>query len=348
MLRILIIALFATLVSYASTEFSILYKIEKGGKKLGFYEVNFSKSDLNSYSYGAANRLEMFSTKSIKYLDDGLKTVTFSKNKKAQNFNVATKLSAIDSSTRKKYDRKFKKVKGDDMLFITKDGSKGIELFNKRAITVKTIDEFLNDIYYSKLNYEKFILFDKLGVMKMIAKVKKEVNAIIIENASKEKAYLKITLDGNKPVSLQSMLSNWNATTEVSGVFKEYKVDLAKIMGASYGSKIKDANVEFSKVKKLKKYYQLEGTVSFKLPKNLADAKPYKQSAYCKKELKRAKIKHKKINIENSQCIANIKTKAKIKDLKKDILSELIKEHEQLKVTKKIKFKKDSIVYEVL
>ncbi|MCW8837134.1 MAG: hypothetical protein OQK11_00385 [Thiovulaceae bacterium] len=348
MLRIILIALFATVLTFANNEFSILYKIDKGGKKLGYYEVNLGSSNVSSNSYGASNRLEMFSTKNIDYIENGYKKITFSKNNKSYNFNVITKLSVIDQDIRKKYNRKFKKVKGDDMLFITKDAKNGIELFNKRATIVKTIDEFLSDIYHQKLDYDKFILFDKLGVMKMVAKVVKEPNAIIIENSSKKKEYMKITLKGNEPISIKSMLSNWSATAVASGKYKKYEVDLAKIVAKRYSSKLKGSNIEFSKIKKSGKYYNLNGTISFALSPKLLDEKSYKQNAYCKSELKKAKIKHKKINISNSQCVADIKMKSKIKDLKRDILDELVKEHEQLKVTKKIKFQDDKIIYEVL
>lgn len=346
-MKVLIIALLMSVLTYAD-EFSVLYKVEKGEKKLGFYELNMGSSDISSNSYGAANRLEMFSTKNIKYTKDGLKVVSFEKNKKTQNFNVVTKLSVLDNDTKNKFDRKFKKVKGDEMLFITKEGKNGIELFNKRPTVIKTIDEFLNDVYYKKVNYDTFILFDKLGVMKMVAKLEKKADSIIIENSAKKKPYMKITLEDGIPVSLTSLVSNWNLTAIKSGVFKEYEVDLSKMISKSFSSKLMGSHVEFTDVDKYKKHYNLNGVMTFALPESLADAKPYKQNAFCKQELKKAKIKFKKIKIENSECVAKIKLKAKISELKQDILSELIKEHEQLKITKKIKFKKDSIVYGVL
>jgi len=49
----------------------------------------------------------------------------------------------------------------------------------------------LSDIYFGDVNYDKFILFDKLGVMKMVAKVSKEANILTITNASKNKPYTK-------------------------------------------------------------------------------------------------------------------------------------------------------------
>ena len=348
MLKFILIFIFATVTLFANNEFSLLYKVEKGSKKLGYYELNLGSGNISANSYGAANRLEMFSTKTIEYKEVGSKVVTFFKNKKDYKFDVVTKLSVLDKKTLKKYDRKFKKVKGDDMLFITKDGKSGIELFNKRATVVKTIDEFLNDLYYKKVDYDKFILFDKLGVMKMVARVIKKQDYIIIENSYKKKPYMKIVLKDGVPVSLNSMVSNWNATAVASGVFKEHKVDLGEIVAKSLSSKLKGSSLEFSSIKKSKKYYSLKGNISFPLSSDMRDAKTYKQVAYCKKALKKAKLKHGKIKIENSQCIADIKLKRKISELKKDILSELIKENKQLKITKKIKFKKDSIVYGVL
>lgn len=346
-MKIIIFAILVSVITYAS-EFSILYKVDKGTKKLGFYELNIGSSDISSNSYGAANKLEMFSTKKIKYVKDGLKIISFEKNNKTEDFKVVTKLSALDSSTKKAFNRKFKKVKADNMLFVTQEGKSGIELFNKRPTIIKTIDEFLNDLYYKKIDYDKFILFDKLGVMKMVAKVEKQADSIIIENYYKKEPYMKITLKDGVPVLLTSLVSNWSLSAIKSGVFKEYEVDLGKMIAKSYSTKLNGSHVEIYDIKKYKKYYNLRGLMSFALPDDLIEQKRYKQKMFCKKEMKKANIRAKKIDIKDSECVVKIKLKAKISDLKRDILSELVKKHEQLKITKKIKFKKDSIVYGVL
>jgi len=348
MLKMVFFTLILCVSSYANSEYSLLYKVEKGSKKLGHYEVNLAKTQLSSKSYGASQRLEMFSTKKIDFVQEGFKKVHFVKNKKVHTFNVVTELSALDKQTKEKYDRKFKKVKGNNMLFITKEGKNTIDLFNKRATVVKTLEELLSDLYYNNLKYDTFILFDKLGVMKMVAKVVKKTNEVVIQNHSKKKPYMKITLENGVPVSIESLVSNWRLTAVAKGVFKEYSVDLDKMLAKSYTSKISGSRVEFSKVKKAGKFYNLDGKISFDLAKELFSEKGYKQNAYCKKQLKQAHIKHKKIKIQNNQCVATLKVKAKISDLKKEILSELTQKHPQLKITKKIKFKNNNIVYKVL
>ncbi len=352
MIRILLINILLIVMAYASGEYSMLYKVEKGSKKLGYYEVNFAKESIDSYSYGAANRLTMFSTKRVNYEKDGFKTVTFSKNKKVEKFNVVTKISALDKSVKKELDRKFKKVKGEDMLFITKEGKKRVELFNKRKIIIKTLDELLSDIYYNRINYTKFILFDKLGVMKMIAEVKKDTDSITIVNGSKSVDYMKIELKGTTPISIKSLVSNWSLSVIKSGEFKEHEVDLNKIVSKSYRRTLSDelqsSTVEFDKSKKTKSYYELTGTISYALSSEMAGKKSYKQKEHCKKLFKKSRVKFKKITLEDGFCKADIKFKVKTKKLKKTVLEELTKEYKQLKITKKIKFNKNSITYEVL
>ena len=348
-IKIIMILMFISTTLLFSDSFSFLYKVEKSGKKLGYYEVNLSKDEVASYSYGAANRLEMFSTKKVTYIKDGLKYVDFKKNKKMQKFIVATKVSALDAKLKKQYDRKFKKVKNDKMLFITKDTKKRIELFNKRATIVKTFDELLADIYNDKLSYEKFILFDKLGVMKMVASVTKESHSITITNATKHKPYMKITLDKTIPTKIESLLSTWSVTLEKSGTLQEHKVDLNDVVSKSYVKSFKkelhSAKVSFTKTKKS---YELSGEISYILPADKKGIKSYKQKEYCKKIFKKSKIKFKKLKVKDGTCLANIKTTLKMKQLKKSILEELTKEYPQLKMTKKVKFNKNSITYEVL
>jgi len=351
-IKLIMILLMMSVLTHAGENFSFLYKIEKGGKKLGYYEVNLAKDSVVSNSYGAANRLEMFSTKKTTFIKDGIKNVDFTKNKKTYKFIVVTKVSALDTDLKKQYDRKFKKVKNNEMLFITKNTKKRIELFNKRKTTIKTFDELLADIYNNNLTYDKFILFDKLGVMKMVAKVTKESDAIVITNASKNKPYMKITLDGQVPTKIESLLSNWSATLEKSGTFKEHKVDLIEMVSKSYVNalkpELKTALVEFTKTKKTKSSYEFSGHITYTLSPDISAQKTYKQKEHCKKLFKKSKVKFKKIKLEVGSCVANIKATIKIKKLKKDILEVLTKKHKQLKMTKKIRFNKNSITYEVL
>lgn len=350
-LNLIMILMLTSIISYASDSFSVLYKVEKDGKKLGHYEVNMGKDEVSSNSYGAANRLEMFSTKKVIFSKDGLKNVEFTRNKKKQMFIVATKVSALDADLKKKYDRKFSKVQNDEMLFITKDTKKRIELFNKRKTVVKTFDELLSDIYYSKVSYNKFILFDKLGVMKMVAELSISGDSVTVTNASKNKPYMKITLSNGIPTKIESLLSSWSATAQTSGVLKEHILDLNQVVSKSYVKDLKkelsSATVTFTKAKKSRKSYEFSGELAYILPSDITTEKSYKQKEYCKKLFKKSKVKFKKIAIANGSCTANIKAKMSIKELKESVLEMLIKEHEELKITKKVKFNKDSITYEV-
>ena len=351
-LKLIVLVLIISTISHASGGFTILYKIEKGSKKLGYYDTTFTEDSIVANSYGASDRLEMFSSKKITFVKDGLKNVEFFKNKKSQKFIVATKVSSLDKALRKKYDRKFKKVKDDAMLFITRDSKKRIELFNKRKTVVKTLDEFLADIYNGRVSYDKFILFDKLGVMKMVAGVSKSADTVTITNASKKKPYMKITLDKNIPLKIESLLSTWVATMEKSGVAQMHTLDLNTLVSKSYKSGLKkdlqNAEVTITKAKKTKNSYNFSGEISFALASDMTSKKSYKQKEYCKKLLKKSKVKFKKLSLHDGICTAEIKINMKIKKLKKDVLKLLIQDYPQLKMTKKIQFNKNSITYEVL
>ncbi len=347
-IRVYLLLILLMTLSHADSNFSILYKIDKGEKKLGYYETTFSDAGVSANSYGAANRLEMFSTKNVIWEKEGLKKVHFSKNKKYFDFIVATKLSALDAQTRKSYDRKFKKVKNDSMLFITKEGKKRIELFNKRKIVIKTLDELLSDIYNDKLTYDKFILFEKLGVMKMVASVSKSDDAVIITNASKHKPYMKISLTKNLPIKIESLLSNWSATLQKSGVAEIREVSFQDIIKKSLSDDLKGATLSLLKVKKTKISYELSGKLAFTLTDNISSKKSYKQKEYCKKLLKKSHFKLKKISVKSGTCSAEFKKTLKLKQLKKTLLESLTKQYPQLKMTKKIKFNKNNITYEVL
>jgi len=348
MIKFIVFLLFIVSLSSANDNYSIVYKIEKGGKKLGLYSVNFKENSISTNSLGASNRLEMFSSKKITYISDGHKSIKFEKGKELYNFDVVTKMNALSAELKKSFSRKFKKVKGEEMLFITKSGKSGIELFNKRKTIIRTFDELLNDIRLSKLNYEKFILFDKLGVMKMIAKIKKSSNEIVIINASKKKGYMKITLQNNIPIQIDSLLSNWSAKAILNGELSEHKVNLNETVSKSFHAKLdenlKSALINFDKIKVKKAYYNLFGTFSL----DMQSDKAYKQKILCKKLLKKSKVKFKSLKIQDDVCSAKITSKIKVKVLKKRVIKELSKQFPQLKTTKNVKFNKQSITYGVI
>lgn len=352
MLKFILLLGFVYVYSYASQNNAFLYKVEKDNKKLGHYTVVFNDEGIESKSYAASNRLKMFSSKKIVYLGKSIKAIAFTKGKTINKYNVTTNMDAIDKVTYKKFERKFKKVKGREMLFMTKDGKGGIELFNKRPIVIKTLDELLVDIYSSSLKYEKFILFDKLGVMKMIAKIQKVQDGIIIQNASKKKDYMKITIKNNVPIMLKSIVSNWKIVLVKNGKLEKTTIDLNQLFIKGLKEKLdnesKDVDFELSQVKQSKSFYEVRGKLKFSLPDDMQGDKSYKQKGFCKKVLKKMKLKSKMLKIQNGSCISDIKSKVKTKDIKKHILNTLGNEYPQLKITKEIEFRKNNIVYGVI
>ena len=339
-------------ITFANTNFAILYKVEKGDKKLGYYKTQVLDDTISSYSYGASNRLKMFSSKNITFIEPGYKKVVFSKGKQHIKFDVYTKLSPVNKKLQKQFARKFKKVKSDEMLFIRKYGKTGIELFNKRKTIIKTFDELLIDIYQDRVNYNKFILFDKLGVMKMVASLRREENTIIIRNFSKKKDYMQITIVNKVPTSIKSLLSNWSATAVIQGKVQTYDVAFKEILAHNLHyqlvAQLQDANIVFSRAKKVKSFYDLKGSISLNVPKEIADMKSYKQKEYFSNLLKKSKIKFRKVSLKNGVLKTEFKFKVKTLKLKKEILENLSTKYPELKMTKDIKFNKNNIVYGVI
>jgi len=333
----------------------MLFDVVKGKKELGYYEISIEASDskLITKSNGVADKVNFFVDKEITYIQDGYKQIVFKKNQKIESFEIKTKLSIIDKATKKEYDRKLKKVKQDSMLLITKTGKKRIELFNKRKIIIKTLDEVVADIVNEKVTYDKFILFDKLGVMKMVAKIVKNANGYTIVNSTKKKDYIGITTKNNVPQEIKSLVSNWKLTLINSGVYKEYTIDILSSLkdniGEFIGSDLEAAKFTLSsKMKTTKKHYLLKADLNLALPASQEAKKDYEKAKFCKTLLKKNGLKHQKIAIKNNSCVTQVNLKIDRKKYNKKIVNRLYQEHKQLKLSKKIKITKSSIKYKLL
>jgi len=208
---------------------SLFYKIQKGSKTLGYYEIDYKNSMILSKGYGGANQISYFADKKIEYISDGFSTYIFKKHKKVVKFKLYSKVDALDSSLSKKYSRKIRKVKNNNMLLLIKDQKKSIELFNKRKTLVLTLDEVLKLVSTSDFKEKKFILFDKSGVMKMIAKLVKVSDGYDIINRSKSTKYAHITIQNNKPIKISSYVADWSMVLEKYGQSKLKKVSKNKM-----------------------------------------------------------------------------------------------------------------------
>lgn len=336
----------------AGEDYSLLYKIEKGNKKLGNYSLVLNSKKITSKSSGVSNRLEIFSSKEISYIGSDIRKITFRKNKQIKKYTIITNKNAFNEELSKQYRRDLKKVKGQEMLFMIKEGDKGLELFNKRPTIIKTIDEVLADIYNSNLKYKKFILFDKLGVMKMIAKIKKIQDGFLIENALKKKAYIKITTKNKLPLKIKSMVSDWQAILVLNGSVSREKVDFSEFLVGMFNQKLNSVtnNLEVSleSMKKTNSFYDYKGEVNFLLLSSLQGRKAYQQKEICKGYLKKLKVKTQKLKVKDGFCNASIRSKVNIKEIKRDLLTFLSEKHPQLKISKNIYFNKNNITYEVI
>ena len=299
----------------SSGNISMIYTIDKGGKKLGAYEITFidKKNAIISKSYGVASKVSYFVDKKIIKRKDGYRVIAFTKNSKTDIFNLYTKLSAIDKETKSKYKRLLGKVKGKEMLLITKSNSSSTELFNKRPTRIYTLDEILKMVKDGTIKEGGFLLFDKSGVMKMIASIKKTEDGYMIVNKSKKSDYLSIEISNSKPVLIKSMVSDWSMKLSKVGVYKTYKLKSKRLKEiakeAMIGDLPSDADMDSVKIKISKTNYILK----------------YKNAKGKKKSIKTQKVY-----------------------IEKMALKELYAQYPILKKTKKYKIKKNTIYYKIL
>jgi len=350
---ILLIASFILFAVQLSANSSLFYKVHKGSKNLGYYEINYkdSKHKIISKSYGAANKIKFFVDKKIDFIQDGDKNIIFVKNKQRVEFNSKTKKSVLSKKLLKKYKRKIRKVKGDDMLLLTKKGKNSIELFNKRKINLLTLDEVLKFAVDGKVQEKNIILFDKLGVMKMIAKIVPTSTGFDIINKSKDVKYIKVTVKNNIPVQVKSYISNWSLDIYGAGEFKLNKIALDDIKSKIKTilndklSKVKNLNLlDIKKLKVKRTSYIVDYTAQLDYPSSVDNKK-----RYCVKTLRKfsKKVSHTQYN--DSNCIAILEKGLKKQEVIKPLEDDLIKKYPQLKYTKKIKVsKKGEIMYKVI
>jgi len=339
----------------ANSEFAMVFDVTKAQKKLGVYEIDFDTKSkkIQTYGSGVVSKVKFFTNKQIVYAKRGYKKVAFFKNNKKNIFHIWTKKSALDARLLKEYDRKFKKVKNDDMLFIQREGRDRIELFNKHHIIIKTLDEVLLDIYQKKIDYKTFILFDKMGIMKMVATIKQQQDKYIIVNKYKKKGYIEIQVKDNLPQTIKSLVSKWQMKLQKSGFYKEHTIEVAStlkdVVAKQLKSDLKDATITIDpKLKTTRSLYRFFATLQIPLPSDITTQKKYKQARYCKKLLKHNRLKEKKVMIENGSCVATIAMKVSRKKYNKEMKAKLEKEHKELKRTHKIRFVKSTVKYKTL
>ena len=350
----LLVVLFI-LVGCLSANSSLFYKVHKGSKALGYYEINYNdkKGYIKTKSYGVASKVKFFVNKDIKYMGDGYRQIVFKKNKDIRRFEIRTQKDKIDKSILKQYrslSTKLKKVKGNDMLLLTKEGKRGIELFNKRATYLLTLEEVLKSIIDNNIQKD-FLLFEQLGVQKLKAKLKKTATGYDIINKSKQTKYIKIDVKNGIPVLVKSYVSDWSITIYGAGQFKLKKVSLNEIKDKLLDdirlklAKYNDLSLKrIEKVKSTKKAYIVYYRAKVTYPSDITDKK-----RYCNKAYKRVSKKASNIEYENGSCTVTLRADIKSKKVIDDFKSKLIANYPQLKFTKKIKVsKKGAIMYKVI
>ena len=348
MLKFIVGFIFLAGTLYANT--SLLYKVKKGQKDLGYYEINYNdkKDYIKTKTYGVVDKVKFFLNKKIKYINKGHRNIKFTKNKNSVEFDIQTKLKLIDKNIQDKFQRKFKKVKGDDMLLITKKGNKNIELFNKRPTTVLTLEEVLRIALGKEIKKQNIILFDKSGVMKMIAQIVPTKEGFDIINKSKDKKYIKVVIENGLPVLVKSYVSDWSMKIYGAGEFKKQKIDksvvdtkIKEMIINNLDKKDSATLVGLDNVKKSKKGYLATYTLKFDYPSDVGNKK-----RYCNKIYKKYSKKGKNIEYNDNSCKVTVKSKFSNKEVVAPFIDQLIKNYPQLKLTKKYKVsKKGSIMY---
>jgi len=343
-----IIFFILSFLTFLSANTSLMYKVYQGNKQLGLYEIDYNTNGIVSKSYGVANKIKFFVDKKIDYIKSGYKNVKYIKNNQKVLFDVWTKKSVLPNNLLKRYKRNLRKVKKDDMLLLLKNGKKNIELFNKRKTNILTLDEVIKIALDNKIKNTNFLLFDKMGVMKMIAKIVPTNEGFDIINKSKSKKYIKVIIKNNIPVEIKSYLSNWSLKIYGAGKFKVEKIsknELKNFIKNTLDKKFDNIAIkEIKKFKIKKKYILVYYIANLKMDNISADVK-----RVCFKSFKKYSKKVTKLHLNNNICEANLQTKISKKDIIDKIVDKLVKKYPQLKYTKKIKVtKKGVILYKIL
>ena len=298
-----------------------VYEVSKNDKKLGEYRVVFDTKTIKTKKSKATNKIPFFIDKVIVFDTKGHKYIEFSKNKKTNRFDIYTNKSDIPKDVRKDFNRLIKKAHKEILLIIKNHKTDRVELFNKRGSVVKTLDELLYDTAHNEVTYDKFILFDKNGVMKMVATIAKTPNGYIVTNKRTKKPYLKIEANDGVAKTVSSLMANWNAKLIKKGKEVASKISFEEGLKTYLQSKLQK-EVTLNKLKKFKikkSSIDIDVTYSFKLDDGLKGKKSYEKSSFCKKSVKKAKLKYKKISTKNDAC--NIEMKKRFP--KKHFINEL-------------------------
>jgi len=353
MFKAIITTMLLATLSIANT--NLLYSVSKGSKTLGLYEIGYNTKNkgIKTRAYGVTSKIKFFVNKKINYVEDGYKVIEFTKNKKHTKFDVKTKKSILSAKILKKYDRKLKKVKHDDMLLLTQQGKRGIKLFNKRKTTLVTLEEILKSIVNKDLKDQNIIFFEKSGVMKMIAKIVTTKDGFDIVNKSKDTKYLKIVVKNDLPVEVKSYVSDWTMRLYGEGDFKKYSVGIDEIkanLSTFVKSQFSNNNqISFIKsdkltIKKKKYIYSYRAKISY--PSDLNDNN---KKRYCVKTYKKYAKKGKNISYGENECSVTLTQKILAKKINRSIIDGLKEKHPQLRQTKKFKIsKKGTIMYKVI
>ena len=352
MLKILV--MFSLLFTALYANSSLFYKVHKGSKSLGYYEINYndSKNNIVTKSYGMSNKVSFFLNKNIQYINEGQKDISFKKNKIVNNFVINTKLDLLDTKTKKKFKRKLKKVKNNDMLLLTKVGKDSIELFNKRKITILTLEEILKISLDKNIQERNIIFFEKSGVMKMIARIVPTSTGFDIINKSKNTKYIKVTVKNNIPIEVSSYISDWSLHIYGAGKFNIHKVsqeqinkNILNILNKKFNNKnISLLNIEKTSLKRKKYLVDFNLKINHSSNMGKEDIK-----RHCKKISKKYSKKIIDITYNDNSCTALLRVDILSKDIIDPLKKELFVQYPQLKFTKKFRTsKKGLIMYKII
>ena len=206
-------------------------------------------------------------------------------------------------------------------------------------------------IVNKKIKNEKIILFDKNGVMKMIAKIEKTSDGYDIINRSKQTKYIHIAVQNSKPIMLKSYVSDWSMLLEGAGKFQLKKVSKSKVdalvsnrVSSNLSANDKMLKIESMKLKGSNFYVTYRASISYPDALSKSD-----QKRYCKKNSKRYSKKISNVSYFDDRCEATLYARIKKNDLLKPLKDELISQYPQLKWTKKFRLsKKGVLMYKVI
>lgn len=343
----------ATTLTLMGADTAFLFKVSDNGKPLGYYEVNFKNNGkiIETKSHGMADKIEFFVDKKIVEKGAGAREIVFQKNNEIESFKVYNKMSSIDKATKEEFDRKLQKVDHDDMLLVLKKGSENIELFNKRKTILFTFEEVLEQVSAGRVT-EDILLFDQMGVMKMIAEVDKTTKGYDIINKSKDSKYIGIETKKGLPLRVKSYVSDWSLELIGAGELKKYEADNTKLLAIikeNVENQIKNTpSLSFVDVVSMtQKSQNLQVGATIKVAYGEALSKSDGKRA-CNQGFKEVFKKGSKIVYNDDHCLVQVDTQLSAKDTVKPIIDDLVGKYEQLKFTKNYDLTSKGITYKLI